>query len=217
MLSWRRRVSLPAPGRHKGRIPEWHTETRTDIRTVVQHAVGAGPPHTTCCDETDTGAVDAQPPELRAMSRAPQSGSKDLAPVGECKRCPLLLCGLGGPTMFIKGVLCYRQALGYYSLGKFFHIYLNSHREAKIKHNRKCRSTSLIYVRREIVLWYKELSLCCSVAQYIVVSPVVQKYFICHLLQRQKGAWCVNNLYLSVCLRYKHMKNVFLFTWIIQK
>lgn len=34
MLSCSRSDSSPAPGRHSGRIPEWHTDTRTDMRTV---------------------------------------------------------------------------------------------------------------------------------------------------------------------------------------
>lgn len=70
MLSWRRSASLPAPGRHRGRIPEWQTETRTDIKTVLQQAVGIGPPHVACWDEAETVAGVAQPPELRAMTRA---------------------------------------------------------------------------------------------------------------------------------------------------
>lgn len=36
MPSCRRSDSSPAPGRHSGRIPEWHTDTRTDARTVRQ-------------------------------------------------------------------------------------------------------------------------------------------------------------------------------------
>lgn len=70
MLSCRRRASLPAPGRHKGRIPEWDTETRTDMRTVVQQAVSGGPLHTAFWeDEAEIGAGGAQPPELRAMAQ----------------------------------------------------------------------------------------------------------------------------------------------------
>uniref|UniRef100_A0A3Q2QP31 alanine transaminase n=1 Tax=Fundulus heteroclitus TaxID=8078 RepID=A0A3Q2QP31_FUNHE len=51
MLSCSRRESLPAPGRQRGLIPEWDTETRTDMRTVLQHAVGPGPLHAGCWDE----------------------------------------------------------------------------------------------------------------------------------------------------------------------
>lgn len=65
MLSCRRRASLPAPGRQSGRIPEWQTETRTDIRTVLQLA-SVGPP-CIAWDGTGTGA-GVQPPELSAMS-----------------------------------------------------------------------------------------------------------------------------------------------------
>lgn len=74
MLSCSRRASLPTPGRHRGRIPEWHTETRTDIKTVLQQAVRPGPLHAACWDEAETGAGGAQPPELRAMSRALRGG-----------------------------------------------------------------------------------------------------------------------------------------------
>ncbi|KAI3374894.1 hypothetical protein L3Q82_021433, partial [Scortum barcoo] len=73
MLSCRRRASLPAPGRHSGRIPEWHTDTRTDMRTVLQQAASAGPPHAVCWEEAATGAGGAQPPELSAMSRAAEA------------------------------------------------------------------------------------------------------------------------------------------------
>lgn len=70
MLSCRRRASLPAPGRHRGRIPEWDTETRTDMRTVLQQAVSGGPLHAAFWDEAEMGAGGAQPPELRAMAQA---------------------------------------------------------------------------------------------------------------------------------------------------
>lgn len=56
-------------------MPEWHTETRTDIKTVLQQAVDAGPPHAAaaCWVEAVTGAGGAQPPELSAMSRTPEA------------------------------------------------------------------------------------------------------------------------------------------------
>lgn len=94
MLSWRRRASLPAPGRHRGRMPEWHTETRTDIKTVLQQAVIVGPPHATCWDEAGTGAGGAQAPELSAISRTPEAEWGCRKPRGRCYCCPLLLLGL---------------------------------------------------------------------------------------------------------------------------
>ncbi len=94
MLSCRRRASLPAPGRHRGRIPEWHTETRTDIKTVLQQAVSAGPPHAACWDEAGTGAGGAQPPELSAMSRTTEAEWGCRKPRGRCYCCPPLLFGL---------------------------------------------------------------------------------------------------------------------------
>lgn len=78
MLSCRRRESLPAPGRHRGLIPEWDTETRTDIRTVLQHAAGLGPLHAGCWDEAGTGAGRAQLPELSAMFRTPGPEERSL-------------------------------------------------------------------------------------------------------------------------------------------
>lgn len=101
MLSCSRRASLPVPGRHRGRIPEWHTDTRTDINTVLQQGVNAvpPPPHAACWDEAGTGAGGAQPPELRAMSRTLQGGVRVLKPRGRCYCGPLLLCGLQGPPV----------------------------------------------------------------------------------------------------------------------
>lgn len=87
ILSCSRRASLPTPGRHSGRIPEWHTETRTDIKTVLQQAVRPGPLHAVCWDEAETGAGGAQPPELSAMSRALRGG----VGVSEAPRQVLLL------------------------------------------------------------------------------------------------------------------------------
>lgn len=73
MLSCRRRASLPAPGRHKGRIPEWDTDTRTDIRTVLQQTSGPGPLQVACSwDEAVTEAGGAKLPELSAMSQTPR-------------------------------------------------------------------------------------------------------------------------------------------------
>lgn len=44
MLSCSCSGSSPAPGRHSGRILEWHTDTRTDMRTVWQPScVGEAP------------------------------------------------------------------------------------------------------------------------------------------------------------------------------
>ena len=123
MLSWRRRVSLPAPGRHSGRIPEWHTDTRTDIRTVVQQAVGAGPPQAACWDEeAGTGAGGAQPPELRAMSRTPEAGWGWLKPRGGWDCCPLLRSGLFGPPVFGEGAFLRGQVACFSSPRKFFHF-----------------------------------------------------------------------------------------------
>lgn len=42
MLSWSCSGSSPTPGRHSGRMVEWHTDTRTDMRTVWQ-------PSCACC------------------------------------------------------------------------------------------------------------------------------------------------------------------------
>lgn len=116
MLSCRRRASLPAPGRYSGRIPEWHTETRTDIKTVLQQAVGAGPPHAACGDEAGIGAGGAQPPELRAMSRTPRTGEARYC-------CPCLLRGLTGPPVFKESAFYHGEALAVSAPRKFFHVY----------------------------------------------------------------------------------------------
>lgn len=81
MLSCRRSDSSPAPGRHSGRIPEWHTETRTDMRTVWQpnwvdeassslllllELLGRA------AEDWSAGRPGVQPPELRDI---PSTGS----------------------------------------------------------------------------------------------------------------------------------------------
>lgn len=114
MLSWSRRASLPAPGRHRGLIPEWHTETRTDINTVLQQAVGAGPPHEACWDEAVAGAGGTQPPELRAMSRAPEAEWGYLEPRSRCYCCPLLLCGLYGPPVKEESAFLHGKDMVFY-------------------------------------------------------------------------------------------------------
>lgn len=62
MLNWRRSVSSPAPGRHSGRSPEWHTDTRTDMSTVLQ--VDCSVPRT---EDWAGGGIWAHPPELKAI------------------------------------------------------------------------------------------------------------------------------------------------------
>lgn len=77
MLSCRRRDSSPAPGKHNGRIPEWHTETRTDISTVLQPARELPNP-----DREGDGAgggVGAHPPELSAISLAPSRRAREMS------------------------------------------------------------------------------------------------------------------------------------------
>lgn len=65
MLSWRRRDSSPAPGRQSGRIPEWHTDTFTDIKTVLQADCEASWPRWD--DDWAGGGVLVHPPELSDM------------------------------------------------------------------------------------------------------------------------------------------------------
>jgi len=146
MLSCRRRASLPAPGRHRGRIPEWHTETRTDINTVLQHGASAGPPHAAGWDEAGTGAGGAQPPELSAMSRTPEAGVR----TAEAPRRVLLLpaasvgfirsSGAGGERVSSRaGCGCLRDPR--------ILPYLPD--PSGPKQNRKYGGTSFIYVRGE--------------------------------------------------------------------
>ncbi len=71
MLSWRRRDSSPAPGRQSGRIPEWHTDTFTDIKTVQQADCEASWPRWDGADWAG-GGVWVHPPELSDMP--PPSG-----------------------------------------------------------------------------------------------------------------------------------------------
>lgn len=144
MLSWRRRASLPAPGRHSGRIPEWHTDTRTDIKTVLQQAVGAGPPHAACWDEAGTGAGGAQPPELSAMSLGEGEWGK---PRGRCYCRPPLLLGLYGPPVFEESAFLRGQVVVVSPPRKFFHIDRTRATDTERKKNKTgSRAVRLLFI-----------------------------------------------------------------------